>query len=360
MVSSLSSMEIQRVVEEKPTDLDQYGLKDPRFEVAFKATGAADMSRLLVGRKTPTGGDLYAKVAGRDRVFLIPAYLESSLNRGTFDLRDKRILKIDRAQVDSVEIQSGSKVLRFTKAGPDWTIVAPVRARADYSLVEGVIGRLDDAKMSAIVASGDADLKSYGLDKPTATVRLGMGSSQATVAFGKTADDKVYARDLSRPLVFSVLKSVSEDFATKTAADYRRKDLFEFRPFNAARVEFARAGKTYTFEKTRAKDGTEKWRETAPVERDADATKLESMLTSFANLRAQSFVDATKDTGLDKPSVIVSVQFGEADNRKHERVSFGQFKDGAFAVPEGEPGAAKLDATEFANALKALDEIIKS
>jgi hypothetical protein len=330
--------------------------------IALTTGGAsAGTKRLLIGRKTPTGGDMYAKVEGQDRVFLIQAYLDSTLNRGTFDLRDKRLLKFDRSQVDSLEIQSGDKTLRFAKGRAEWTIAAPVKARADFSLVEGVIGRLDEARMSEVFASAETDLKPYGLDKPGVTVRLGMGSSQASLAFGKTLQDneRTYARDLSRPLVFAVQKSLPEEFSTRTAADYRRRDLFEFRPFTASRIEFVRDGRVYTFEKAKDKDGADKWRQTAPAQRDPDAAKMESLLSAFANLRAQSFVDATPDTGLDKPAVVVSVEFGESDNKRQERVSFGQTKDAAFATPQGEPGAAKLDASELTNALKALDEITK-
>ena len=362
LTSGLSTLEIQRVVEEKPASLAEYGLQEPRVTVALTTSGAsAGTKRLLIGRKTPTGGDMYAKIEGQARVFLIQAYLDSTFNRGTFDLRDKHLLKFDRSQIDSLEIQSGDKTLRFAKGGAEWTIVAPVKARADFSLVEGIIGRLDDARMSEVVASAETDLKPYGLDKPGVTVRLGMGSSQASLAFGKTLPDneRMYARDLSRPLVFAVPKSLPEEFSTKTAADYRRRDLFEFRPFTASRVEFVRDGKTYAFEKAKGKDGADTWRQIAPARRDPDAAKMESLLSAFANLRAQSFVDAASGTGLDKPVVVVSVEFGESDNKKRERVSFGQTKDAAFAIPEGEPGAAKLDASELTTALKALDEVLK-
>jgi hypothetical protein len=361
LASGLASAEVQRVVEEKPADLAEYGLKAPRFEVEFQASGNTEARRLLVGLKTPTGGDLYAKVAGQDRVFLIPAYLESSFNRETFDLRDKRLLTIDRSKVDALEVDSAGKTLRFAKAGADWKITSPVQARADYSLVEGVIGRVDEARVNAIVATELTNLQSYGLDKPAVTIRLGMGSSQAVLEFGKMLDDKdrVYARDLSRPLVFAVQKSLSEDLSTKTAADYRRKDLFEYRPFTATHIEFARDGKTYTFEKTKAADGAEKWKQTAPIQREPDATKVDAALSAFANLRAQSFVDSTNGTGVDKPAVVVSVAFGDGDSKKKERVTFGRTADAAYAVPDGEPGAAKLEATDLANALKALDEVIK-
>ena len=53
MTSNLSSLEMQRVIDENPPDLAEYGLTQPRIEVTFKAGGKEQ--RLLIGRKTPAG-----------------------------------------------------------------------------------------------------------------------------------------------------------------------------------------------------------------------------------------------------------------------------------------------------------------
>jgi hypothetical protein len=81
ITSNLESLEIQAVVDEEPTDLEQYGLQEPRVRVAFKADGDTTERRLLLGIRTPTGGDLYARSDDATRVFLVPAYLETSLTR---------------------------------------------------------------------------------------------------------------------------------------------------------------------------------------------------------------------------------------------------------------------------------------
>ncbi len=39
LTSNLSTLELQRVIEENPTDLAEYGLAQPRLEVTFKAGG---------------------------------------------------------------------------------------------------------------------------------------------------------------------------------------------------------------------------------------------------------------------------------------------------------------------------------
>src|SRR5437899_1768443 len=60
IASNLASLEVQRVVDDQPSDVKQYGLDPPRIAITFKADGREH--KLLVGQKTPTGSDLYAKL----------------------------------------------------------------------------------------------------------------------------------------------------------------------------------------------------------------------------------------------------------------------------------------------------------
>ena len=191
-----------RVIDEKPANLNDYGLTTPRIEVDFKATGDKDYRTLLIGQKSPTGGNLFAKKKGEDKVFLIAGYQEPTFNKTTFDLRDKAALHFDRDKVDRIAIDAGGKGLELAKAGNDWNISKPLKTASDFSAVEGLIGRLMSAQMKSIASDtpSPADLKKYGLDKPTATVTLGMGSATAALQIGgKSPDGSVYAKDASKP-----------------------------------------------------------------------------------------------------------------------------------------------------------------
>src|SRR5687768_2120576 len=61
VTSNIGTLEVQRVVDENPTDLKQYGLEPARIEIGFRLKDQKDFQRLLVGDKTPAGGDLFAK-----------------------------------------------------------------------------------------------------------------------------------------------------------------------------------------------------------------------------------------------------------------------------------------------------------
>lgn len=357
LTTNLSSLEIQSVVDENASDLQQYGLADPRVQVTFKAGGQEQT--LQIGQKTPPGSDLYAKRANENKVFLIASYLDSTFNRKTFDLRDKTAVRVDRDKLDALEIVTPERTLRFTKASGEWQMAAPGTGRADFSAVEGLAGRLAGLQMKSIAAAEAPDPKKYGLDKPTATVRLGTGSSQATLVIGgKAADSDVYARDASRPAVFTIEGSLVDELK-KEPSEYRQKDLFDARSFNTTRFEIVRAGQTHVFEKTKAKnkDGQEeeKWRQVSPQARDVDQSKVDSLLSAITGARATGFVSGNAKTGLDKPELTITIKFDEG--RKEERVTFGRSGSAAHAARAADATPATIDGAMIDAIVKALEEV---
>ena len=358
MSSSLAALEMQRVVaepEEAP-DLTAFGLGEPRIEVAVTTTSGID-ARLLIGEQTPTGGDLYATVAGSNRVFLISGYLDSTFNRTTFDLRDKTILDFTRDQVDSLEITGADLAVRLRQVDNRWSLVHPIEAHADLGVTNGLVGRLATGQMAAIEAERTDELESFGLDTPRLTVTVGLGSSAATLLIGDaTPAGTVYARDAARDLVFTVTESLATELE-QGVDEYRRKNLFAFRPFNATVLELERDTERWVFEKVEATadDEAERWRRTVPDDGDVEPSAMDDLLAKLSNLRAESFVASRDDTGLDAPVSTILVTFDE--DSEQERVVVGRVGDEVFAVNGDEPGAARLNTRTWDDALEALDAL---
>jgi hypothetical protein len=357
LMSSLSSLEVQSIVDENPPDLKEYGLAQPRLEVSFKAGG--EQRTLHIGQKTPPGSDLYARRANETRVFLIPSYLDSTFNKKPFDLRDKSVLKVDREKLDTLEVSAAGRTMRFVKADGEWRMTQPAPARADFGAVDSLVGRLSGLQMKSLAAAEAADPKPYGFDTPVATVRLGSGSSLATLVFGGTADaGGVYARDASRPAVFTVEGGLVDELK-KEPDEYRQKDLFDARAFNSTRIEIVRAGQTHTLEKTKSKnkDGQdeERWRQTAPQARDVDQAKADALASAITSARAAGFAPAGAKTGLDRPELTIAIKYEEG--RKEERVAFARSGGDVYAQRAGDASVARLDAAALDAIVKALEEL---
>jgi hypothetical protein len=359
LTSNLANAEINRVIDENASNLADYGLANPKIKVGYKAQGGGS-GELLMGEKTATQGDVYAMKPGTKRVFLISSFQETAFGKKPFDLRDKKVLNFERDKVDTIEIAAaGAAPIQLARSGSAWTIKQPVQARADYSAVEGLLTRLSSANMTKMVEStaDAAALAKYGLDKPAVTVTLGAGSTRASFSLGKEEEGATYARDQSRPMVFSVDQTLVGDLK-KQAADYRDKELFAFRSFNAAKVRIVRGTDAYEFQKVNGSAGQpDKWQRVSQggSPADVDTTKMEDLLTKLTNLRAQSFAGEKDKTGLDKPDLVVSASF---DQGKFERVRFAKPGTDVFGARDGEPGAAKLDATAYDDANKALTDLV--
>ena len=344
--TNLSNLEQQRVIEENAQNLADFGLEQPRIEVAFKSAGQEHT--LQIGSKTPTGNDLYAKLAGQPKVFLIASYLESTFNRSTFELRDKTAIKVDAQQVDTLEVTTESGTRKFAKVNGAWQLALPAEPRSDTVAVDNVVSRVLNAQMKSLAPT--KDLEEFGLDKPAATVRIGTGSSQATLLIGKAAEEgSVYAKDAARPDVFTIEAGLLDDLK-KAPAEFRQKDIFDARSFNTTKVEIVRATQTMAFEKVKEKgaDGaeTEKWRQVAPAAKDVDAEKMNALLSTLTAARADSFVEKVPAA---KPDLVVTLTF---DDGKTERVTFLKSGTDGYASRANESGAARIPAS-------VVDDIVK-
>lgn len=361
MATNLASLDQDRIVEEDASDLTSYGLEPARFDVTFKVAGEKEPRRILLGDKNATGTGLYAKVSNDKKVFLVATFLETTFGKGPFELRDKTVLKFERDKVDSLELASksgGGGVIQLTKSGSDWNLVKPVQAPADFTAVEAVLGQLQSAQMLAVEPGDATDLRKYGLERPEVTATLGAGSTRATLQIGAKADDQgFYARDASKPLVFRISTAVADELR-KTPFDVRRKEIFEFREFNATRFEVTRGAETRAFERTKSAKPTEPdvWKQVAPAAKDIDSGTLSGVLTDFSNMRAEAFVDSLgPTTGLKSPFAVITIKFD--DGKKEERVRFGRSRDDVFAERPDSPGALRVEKGKFDEAIKKLDAI---
>jgi Domain of unknown function (DUF4340) len=358
VTTALGNVDIVRIVDENPTDLEQFGLAKPNITVEFKAEGGAS-GTLKLGNKNATQGEVYALKNDEKRVFLVSAFQETTFNRTTFDLRDKKILKFDRDKADSLVLVKGSTSMELARTGSDWAVVKPVPSRSDFAAVEGFITRLSSSNMSRLVEASGMELAKYGLDTPVMTVTIGAGSAKTVLEVGATEGTDMYARDPARSLVFTVDSTLQTDL-NKNFDDYRKKDLFEFRPFYLEKLravlDAPNGPKTYEFEKQKPATPTdpESWKVTREggSSHIADQATMDDLLNKLVSIRAESFIASAAKTGLEKPALVISASY---DQGKFERVRFGAAGDDAFGKRDGENGIAKINQESMAAALRAFD-----
>ena len=162
MVTSLASLNADKLIEDKAADLAAYGLSNPSLDVTVVKKDGKSQD-LLIGDDTPTSSGAYAKLAGDPRVFTIASFTKSGLDKTPNDLRDKRLLTFDSDKLTRVDLQAKGEAVEFGKnAGGDWQILKPKPLRADNSQVDELIRKLKDAKMDLGTSEEDAKKAASG------------------------------------------------------------------------------------------------------------------------------------------------------------------------------------------------------
>src|SRR5271170_5938381 len=153
LLGTFSSLNTERLLEDKASNLAPYGLDAPKLEVDLTEK-QNKTQKLLLGDETPAGNGMYAKLDGDPRVFTIPKYDQTSIDKTANDLRDKRLMTLNSDKVSQVDLVAKKQEMAFGRNKDEWQIVKPKPLRADSSEVDDVVRALTDAKME-LDASND-------------------------------------------------------------------------------------------------------------------------------------------------------------------------------------------------------------
>jgi hypothetical protein len=345
MVSTLSSLSADKVVEEKAADLAAYGLSTPIMDVAVvkKDGGAAN---LLIGDETPTGSGSYAKVASDPRVFTIASYTKSNLDKTANDLRDKRLLTFDSEKLARLNVRAKGQDVEFGKnAQNDWAILKPRTLRADGSQVEELIRKLKDAKMDTSVSAEDAKkaAAAYGSAAGVAVVTVADPSGNQTLEIRRDKDKNYYAKS---SVVDGVHKAPADlgDGLDKKLDDFRNKKLFDFGWSDPTKVDIRTPAATVSYSKS-----GEKWMAGA---RQMDSSSVQGLIDKLRDLSATAFPESGGGGALVLEATVTS-----NDGKRVEKVAVTKNGDKYYAKREGEPSIYELDAKAAEELQKAAGEV---
>jgi hypothetical protein len=153
------------------------------------------------------------------QVYTVKKFSIDHIAKKPMDYRDKTIVKAKEADLQSVEITSGSETTALTQKDGKWSVA---KGTADESKVKPAIGGFDN-----LVATGFSDETvpaKTGLAKPSGRAVLRMkGKPPVTILVGAaTKDGDYYVQRAGAPDVFLV-KKYAVDRWLKKPADLSKK-----------------------------------------------------------------------------------------------------------------------------------------
>ena len=362
-VNALLGMEIVAFAADKGANLNTYGLGEPRATVMFWTLSEEKPLVMDLGAQDEKTGAIYARLSGRDAVYLLPKRIERLFTLTPNDLRDRHLLRVDLDIVDRFTIEGADKPkLVLQRQRENWVrrdagAATPVNTAKVLSLFK----TLQTREVGAFVADIASDLPKYGLDHPQMRITFASYSTENTaettagehpflsVSFGANNGNSVYARVEDEQFIVSVDKAVLEEIDSDPVA-WRPLAVFNFKPeeLTALEVNYPAVGGTTARQAVSIVRGGGKWQaapgaSAGPV----NSTNVQSLVNTLTTLKAVRW-NTRRDHSLAAKATSVVLAFKTAAGK-----TFSLFLTPPVA---GVPCSASLEGDSGSFVISAPDE----
>lgn len=298
VLNNLLGLSRERAVEGNPADLAPYGLKEPDIEIALKSNKTKVVEQnLYLGDKNPTGSFLYVRQGNKPEVFLVPSNLEADLSKEVYDFRDKTVVSIDPQDIKKVEfIEDGQQIRCELDQAKQWTIVEPIKYRANEKKLKDFLDSVRDLKIKEFIEEDPEELTRYGLDHPSREVAFwgkNRESSPARLFLGVKDEEKkgIYAKRSDKKNVF-LLEDGFITYLPKGVKELRDSYLLHFDLEKVIKLGLRHPEEDIIITKEKDHD----WQLQSPIKVKADAKEIDNLLNNIKDLKVKAFInDEPKD-----------------------------------------------------------------
>ena len=128
--------------------------------------------------------------------------MKNSLNKPSFDLRDKTVITIAPEDVDRIQITQKGEETELKREEPEkWVMIRPEKMRVKNTVVNRDLNNLANLKAKQIIDEPNQQGNPYGLEKPEKSILLAGPKLEQTLLIG-SADHKEVSTT-SEPAVYA-------------------------------------------------------------------------------------------------------------------------------------------------------------
>lgn len=305
-LQNVASLRFEREIDNVAgEDLGGFGLDPPGLLVRVFPESDDQPITARFGDETPAAGNRYLQFG--ERVLVTSAFARDNFDRSAWDLRDKRVFRLDMAAARRLRVTAGGgAAVEIVREEGVWNIVRPYRFAADSYEASQFASELLDAEMAGIAREPDeGEADPFGLASPRLTAEMDLVAGpqeepvSRTVHFGgeSRTPPGVFARRGADPLVFVAGKPLFDalrEAAETEAANLRSLDLFRFAAFRTVALRFATPDGETTFHRREGEEGREWTLESggaAPVV--VDTVAVEDLLYELNSTEAGNVGEAS-------------------------------------------------------------------
>jgi hypothetical protein len=315
LLGAIADAEIQKTLDEAPSDLANFGLDKPNPTVRLTLKSGDQAPPLAIGKNTTIGGKTYIRKGDEAKIYLTASSLQTGLNKQTKDLRDKQILTFQDDDVSRLEITNdhGDKTTLVRKDKDAWT-VDPGDHPADVTDARSYLSTLRSLRAIDFPDDAPVDLGKFGLAKPRLTVVVFSGkddSAAQTLLVGSDATQgtqkQTYVKRADQPVVYAIGDWAARNLG-KTANDLRDKTILGFDPARVGRILLERSGGGSV---TLVRTGDSSWQIAGQEGKTTKDTAISRFLDDVKDLKGSEIVaEPAKDLkpfGLDAPAIRITL-----------------------------------------------------
>lgn len=268
-------------------DMEKMGrtLRDFALAVpAVELTVSSGMSResFAFGRKTPSGGEYYARREGVPGIFTVPAAVVEEIMRPAGDFRRRNLFTLAPRDVIGIGVKNaGDAFTKVARADGSWRLSEPADAPADGKAADAMVEALCSAQVIEYTDASPGTGRGLNEDEGCSVSLRGSLGELERVLFGSSAGTGTVWALTGEGAVVQVSAALKELCLSG------RKALEDTRMFPVAEtavrtVSVSEGFPAYVVSRT---DVTSPWRLVSPVDAPADGRAVEKLLSQVLSVR---------------------------------------------------------------------------
>lgn len=262
---SFTALTADVVVEEEPSDLSIYGLKDPVVKGEAELKDGTKVV-LNLGNKTAEGSTYYLMKEGDPKVYTVWSSYGQKLSSSLSDFRDKTLTQINLAEMSYLYMaKEGQKEIEIVTSEEQtedqvqyrlglYEMVKPYKQPRgiDSTKLDEKLKGLPNLVIKDFADDNPTDLSVYGLDKPVMQFIIKDSANTLDLAFGNTLDDgTIYFKTADSDAVYTMDKA-QLDFMNTKPMEIMERFSYIVNIDSVDKVVIEGKGKTHTLTMTRA------------------------------------------------------------------------------------------------------------
>jgi hypothetical protein len=173
-LGALAELRVADFIVDKPDNLAEYGLDQPRFTITVYVGKHGESQTLRFGKDQVGGKDgIYVQRAGNPAVFTITKEALNGFDKSLNEFRDKTVFSFQPSEVGRVDVENTMEQYTLTRIDKGWTITWNRKTQpAKSATVENFLDEIRFLKGTSIAADPMVDASRFGMDQPRVLIRL--------------------------------------------------------------------------------------------------------------------------------------------------------------------------------------------